>query len=79
MTGNADMHLLVTDTNKKKYGRGLANQSVFCATTICLMQRETSPLHRVDQAVYCGLWNVVTLFNGCEKLMDIDGNWNTLS
>ena len=27
----------------------------------------------------CGLWNVVPiLFNGCEKLLDIGGNWNTL-
>jgi hypothetical protein len=44
------------------------------------MQRYTSPSHRVDQAVDCGLWNVVPLlFNGCEKLLDIGRNWNTLS
>ncbi|XP_031660667.1 X-ray repair cross-complementing protein 5-like [Oncorhynchus kisutch] len=49
-------------------------------TTICLMQRDRSPLHRVDQAVDCGLWNVVPLlFNGCAELLDIGGNWNTLS
>ena len=47
---------------------------------VCLMQRDTSPLHRVDQAVDCGMWNVVPLlFNGCAKLLDIGGNWNTLS
>ncbi len=40
----------------------------------------TSPLHRVDQVVDCGLWNVgPLLFNGCVKLLDIGRNWNTLS
>jgi hypothetical protein len=44
------------------------------------MQRDTSPSHRVDKAVDCGLWNVVPLlFNGCAKLLDIGLNWNTLS
>jgi hypothetical protein len=44
------------------------------------MQRNTSPLHRVDQAVGCGLWSVVPLLsNGCAKLLDIGGDWNTLS
>jgi hypothetical protein len=44
------------------------------------MQQDTSPSHRVDQAVVCGLWNVVPpLFNGSAKLLDIGGNWNTLS
>ena len=39
----------------------------------------TSPSHRVDQAVDCGLWNVVPLlFNRCARLLDIGGNWNTL-
>jgi hypothetical protein len=43
------------------------------------MQRDTSPSHRVDHAVDCGLWNVVPLlFNSCAKLLDIGGNWNTL-
>ena len=42
MTGNTDMHLLVTDTFEKN--------------TICLMQRDTSPSQRVDQAV--DLWPV---------------------
>ena len=37
-------------------------------------------LHGVDQAVDCGLWNLVPLlFNDCVKLLDIGGNWNTLS
>ena len=41
---------------------------------------DTSPSHRVDQAVDYGLWNVVPLlFNGCEKLLDIGGNLNMLS
>ncbi len=49
-------------------------------TTICLMQCNTSSLHRVDQVVDCGLWNVgPLLFNGCAKLLDIGRNWNTLS
>ena len=43
------------------------------------MQRDTTPSHRGDQAVGCGLWNVVPLlFNGCAKLLDIGGNRNTL-
>ncbi len=55
------------------------NQSVSGVTTICLMQCNTSPSHRVDQVVDCGLWNVgPLLFNGCAKLLDIDRNWNTL-
>uniref|UniRef100_A0A4W5LDC8 HERPUD family member 2 n=1 Tax=Hucho hucho TaxID=62062 RepID=A0A4W5LDC8_9TELE len=38
---------------------------------------DTSSLHRVDQAVDYGLWNVVQLlFNGCAKFLDIGGNWN---
>ena len=42
------------------------NQSVSGVTTICLMQCDTSPLHRVDQAVVdCGLWNVVLLGRNC--------------
>ena len=35
------------------------------------MQRDTSPSHRVDPAVDCGLWKVASLFNGCAKLLDI--------
>ncbi len=43
-------------------------------------QCNTSPSHRVDQVVNCGLWDVVPLlFNGCVKLLDIGRNWNTLS
>ncbi len=59
---------------------GSENQSVSGVTTICLMQCNTSPSHRVDQVVDFGLWNVgPLLFNGCEKLLDIGRNWNTLS
>ncbi len=61
-------------------GGGSENQSVSGVTTICLTQCNTSPLHRVDQVVDCGLCNVGTLlFNGCVKLLDIGRNWNTLS
>ncbi len=56
------------------------NQSVSGVTTICLMQCNTSPSHRVDHVVDCGLWDVgPLLFNGCVKLLDIGRNWNTLS
>jgi hypothetical protein len=49
-------------------------------TNICLIQHDTFPSRRVDQAVDCGLGNVVPLlFNGCAKLLDIGGNWTTLS
>ncbi len=59
---------------------GSENQSVSGVTTICLTQCNTSPSHRVDQVVDCGLWNVgPLLFNGCVKLLDIGRNWNTLS
>ncbi len=58
----------------------LQNQSVSGVTSICLTQCNTSPSHRVDQVVDCGLWNVgPLLFNGCAKLLDIGRNWNTLS
>ena len=54
---------------------GSENQSVSGVTTICL----TSPSHRANQVVDCGLWNVgPLLFNCCAKLLDIDRNWNTL-
>jgi hypothetical protein len=79
-TGNTDMHLMVTETFRKREGRGSENQSVSGVTTICLMQHDTSPLHRVDQAIDCGLWNVVPrIFNVCAKLLDIGGKWSTLS
>ena len=49
MTGNTEMYWLVTDALKKK-GRAVdQNQSVSGVTTICLMQHDTSPSHRVDQ------------------------------
>ncbi len=55
-------------------------KSVSGVTTICLTQCNTSPSHRVDQVVDCGLWDVgPLLFNGCVKLLDIGRNWNTLS
>ncbi len=55
------------------------NQSISGVTTICLTQCNTSPSHRVDQVVDCGLWNVgPLLFNSCAKLLDIGRNWNTL-
>ena len=41
----------------EKQGRGSENQSVSGVTTICLKQRDTSPSHRVDQAVDCGMWS----------------------
>ncbi len=37
---------------------GFENQSVSGVTTICPTQCNTSPSHRVDQVVDCGLWNV---------------------
>ncbi len=55
-------------------GGGSENQSVPGVTTICLMQCNTSPSHRVDQVVDVG----PLLFNGCVKLLDIVRNWNTL-
>ncbi len=59
---------------------GSENQSVSGVTTICLTQCSTSPSHRVEQVVDCGLWNVgPLLFNGSVKLMDIGRNRNTLS
>ncbi len=61
-------------------GGGSENQAVSGVTTICLTQCSTSPSHRVDQVVDCGLWEVgPLLFNGCVKLMDIGMNWNMLS
>ncbi len=59
---------------------GSENQSVSGVTTICLTQCNTSPSHRVDRVVDCGLYNVgPLLFNGWAKLLDIGRNWNTLS
>ncbi len=58
---------------------GPENQSVSGVTTICVTQCSTSPSHRVDQVVDCGLWYVgLLLFNGCAKLLYIGRNWNTL-
>ena len=58
------------------WGGGSENQSVSDVTTVCL----TSPSHRVDQVVDCGLWNAgPILFNGCAKLLEFGRKWNTLS
>ncbi|KAL0149099.1 hypothetical protein M9458_055531 [Cirrhinus mrigala] len=56
---------------------GPKTSQVSGVTTTCLTQCNTFPLHRVDQVVDCGLWNVgPLLFNGCAKLLDIGRNWN---
>ncbi len=58
---------------------GSEKQSVSGVTTVCLTQCNTFPLHRVDQVVDRGLWNVgPLLFNGCAKLLDIARNRNML-
>ncbi len=44
-------------------------------TTICLTQCNTSPLHRVDQVVDCGLWNVGPLLFW---LCKVAGYWQEL-
>jgi hypothetical protein len=79
MTENTDMHLLVTDTLNK--GRSMDQKtSQYLVGPPCASCSVTSPSQRVDQAVDCGLWNVVQfLFHCCAKLLDIGGNWNTLS
>ncbi len=48
---------------------GSENQSVSGVTTIFLTQCNTSPSHRVDQGVDCGLWHVGLLLfkNGGKK------------
>ena len=72
MTGNADMNLLVTDTLKKVGVWIRKSVSVWC-------DQHLPHANRVDQAVDCDLWIVVPLlFNGCAKLLDIGGNWNTV-
>ncbi len=59
---------------------GSENQSVSGVTTICLTQCNTSPSHRVDHVVDCGLWNVgPLLFNGCAMLLEIGMNKKKLS
>ena len=46
--------------------------SQYLVTIICLMQHDTSPSHRIDQADDCGLWNVVPLLaKGCAMFLDI--------
>ncbi len=57
-------------------GGGLSeNRPVSGVTTICLTQCNTSPSHRVDQVVDCGLCNVgPLLFNDCVMLLDIGRN-----
>ncbi len=71
-----DPHFLVTVTSNNNGGV----RNVSGVTTICIIQCDTSPLHRVDMVVYCGPWNVgPILFNGSAKLLAIGRNWNTLS
>ena len=53
MTGSTAVHLLVTDTLIK--GRDVDQNQSVSGVTICLMQRNTSPSHRVNQAVDCSL------------------------
>uniref|UniRef100_A0A8C7LBU1 G-protein coupled receptors family 1 profile domain-containing protein n=1 Tax=Oncorhynchus kisutch TaxID=8019 RepID=A0A8C7LBU1_ONCKI len=76
MTGNTDMPLLVTDTQKERYWRGSEKQSVSGVTRFSSC---SSSSRRVYQAVDCGLWNLVPLLlNGCVKILDIGENWNML-
>ncbi len=58
------------------FGGGASeNQSVSGVTTICLKQCSTSPSHRVEQVVDCGLWDVgPLLFNVC----GVAGYWQEL-
>ncbi len=53
---------------------GSRNQSVSGVTTICLTQCSTSPSHRVDQVVDCGLWDVGPL----QWLCEVAGYWQEL-
>jgi hypothetical protein len=71
MTGNTDMHLFITNTLTKKVEAWIRNHSVSGVTTICLLQWNTYSSHRDDQAVDCGLWNVVSLLFKCE----VAGYW----
>ncbi len=54
--------------------RGFENQSVSGVTTISLTQCNTSPSHRVDQVVDCGLWNVGPL----QRLWEVARYWQEL-
>ena len=59
------MNMLATDTFKKNVGVWIRKPVSIWDDHF--MQRNTSPLHLIYQAVDCGLWNVVSLlFNGCE-------------
>ena len=67
MTGNTNVHLSVTNNFKK--GRGVDQKtSQYLIWPPFASCSETHLLsHRADQAVDCGLCNVVPLlFNGCE-------------
>jgi hypothetical protein len=73
------MHLLVTDTLKK--GRGVGQKtSLSGVTSIFLPHAFVTYLLHIQLIrlliVACG---IVPLLFGCVKLLDIDGNWNTLS
>ena len=76
MTGNTDTHLLVTDTLKVEAWIRTP-VSIWCDYNLPHAAQPIS--FRVDQAVDCGLWNVVPLlFNSCAKLLDIGENWDTI-
>uniref|UniRef100_A0A673WFU8 Tripartite motif containing 37 n=1 Tax=Salmo trutta TaxID=8032 RepID=A0A673WFU8_SALTR len=56
MTGNTDIHLLVTDTLKNRSGCGSENQSVSGVTTICLMQHDTFCIELIRLLIVaCGM------------------------
>ena len=75
MSGNTD--LLVTDTFLKKK----VYQSVSGATIICLVQRDTSPSHRVDQDVdllrieLIRMWIVACGMMSHSSSMDVQSYW----
>ncbi len=52
------------------------SRSVSGVTTICLTQCNTSPSHRVDQVVDCGLWNVGP--TPLQWLCEVAGYWQEL-
>ena len=69
------MHLFVIDTLQKKVWAWIRNP----VSSRYDHHFPHAVLIRVDQAVDCGLCNVVPrLYNGCAKLLDIGRNWNTL-
>ena len=80
MTGNTDMHLLVTDTLKIVRGvdQNTNQYLVWPSFASCIATR----FLRIELIrlliVACGMLSPL-LFNSCAKLLDIGGNWNKLS